>query len=373
MPYLSDMLRFISSTVHRSLIMLLAVMYYSSLSAQEKSGIEQATEGIDLNLATRLAAYPLKCVDRPFPYKTGVVFGDSTLITVPSNYHPAFFGCFDWHSSVHGHWMLARLLRRFPALPQAAHIRDVFDRHLTEANIQQELLVLKSPENKGFERTYGWAWLLMLQRELDGWQDPAAKRWSRALRPFSDTIVSYTRKYLKALRYPIRTGEHNNLAFGLAFIRDYGVSVGDTALTGDIDRAALRFYANDKDCPLGWEPSGSDFLSPCLEEADLMSRVLKGQDYVTWLKSFMPGIFRKDFTMETGQVLDRSDGKLVHLDGLNLSRAWCLRTIGRRTNQAAIIKLADAHLNEGLDKLASGDYAGEHWLASFAVYALTEQ
>lgn len=352
--------------------MFLSAIYFSSLSAQEKTRIEQATEGIDLNLASRLAAYPLKCVDRPFPYKTGVVFGDSTLITVPSNYHPAFFGCFDWHSSVHGHWMLARLLRRFPALPQAAHIRDVFDRHLTEANIEQELLVLKSPDNKGFERTYGWAWLLMLQRELDGWQDPTAKRWAAALRPMSDTIVSYTRKYLKALRYPIRTGEHNNLAFGLAFIRDYGVSVGDTALTGDIDRAALRFYANDKDCPLGWEPGGSDFLSPCLEEADLMSRVLKGQDYVTWLKSFMPGLFRKDFTMETGQVLDRSDGKLVHLDGLNLSRAWCLRTIGRQINKPGISRLADVHLQEGLARLASGDYAGEHWLASFAVYALTE-
>lgn len=326
---------------------------------------------LDTAFATRLAEFPLRCVDKPFPYKTGVSYGDKSFITEPREYHPAFYGCFDWHSSVHGHWMLARLLRLYPGLPQASRIRDVFDRHLAPASIQRELGVFRDPENRGFERTYGWAWLLMLQRELDAWQDPAAARWAAALQPLSDTIVSYTQKYLAKLAYPIRTGEHNNLAFGLAFMHDYAISAHHEGLRTAIESASQRFYGKDASCPLGWEPSGSDFLSPCLEEADLMRRVLPKDQYLVWLRRFLPAVFRADFQLATGRVNDRTDGKLIHLDGLNFSRAWCLVPMAKAIGSQNLASIAETHLKDAIRQLASGEYAGEHWLASFAVYALT--
>ena len=322
-------------------------------------------------MAAYLAEYPLGCIDRPFPYKTGVSFGDSAFIVPPQQYHPAFFGCYDWHSSVHGHWTLARLLRMFPSIPQTAKGRDVFRRHITETNIRKELEVFRSKDNLGFERTYGWAWLLMLQREFDLWDDPEAGGWAKALKPLSDTIASYTLSYLRRLVYPIRTGEHTNLAFGLSFIHDYAVHAGRTDLVEAVRAASLRFYGNDKGCPIDWEPSGSDFLSPCLQEADLMRRVLSPERFSEWLRSFMPGLYQADMQLTPGRVTDRTDGKLVHLDGLNFSRAWCLRSLGKAIGKPRLVELSDLHLDEALAKMSSGDYAGEHWLASFAVYALT--
>ncbi len=321
--------------------------------------------------AAYLADFPLGCIDRPFPYKTGVSYGDSTFIVPPQQYHPAFFGCFDWHSSVHGHWTLARLLRMFTSLPQTAKGRDVFRRHITETNIRKELEVFRSKDNLGFERTYGWAWLLMLQREFDLWDDPEARGWAKALKPLSDTIANYTLSYLRRLVYPIRTGEHNNLAFGLSFIHDYAVHAHRTDLVEAIREASIRFYGKDRDCPIDWEPSGSDFLSPCLQEADLMRRVLSPERFSEWLRTFMPVLLDADMQLPPGRVTDRTDGKLVHLDGLNFSRAWCLRSLGRAIGKPRLIELSDLHINEALSKMASGDYAGEHWLASFAVYALT--
>jgi hypothetical protein len=267
--------------------------------------------------------------------------------------------------------MLARLLRIHPRLPQASRIRNVFDRHLTPANIRRELDVFRDPENRGFERTYGWAWLLMLQRELDAWNDPGAARWAAALQPLSDTIAAYASRYLARLAYPIRTGEHNNLAFGLAFMHDYAVDTRRDSLRAAIDYAALRFYAGDVQCPLSWEPGGSDFLSPCLEEADLMRRVLHPLQFQAWLKRFLPALFKPDFHLEPGRVIDRTDGKLIHLDGLNFSRAWCLAPIAQTIGSKHLAAIADTHLREAMRQIASGEYAGEHWLASFAVHALT--
>lgn len=321
--------------------------------------------------ASAFAKLPLKCVEKEWPYKTGVTFSDSSLTGDPKNYHPAFFGCFDWHSSVHGHWMLVRLLKLYPNLPEGAQIRAVLNKHFTAENIQQELKLFQTKDNKSFERTYGWAWLLQLQDDLLSWNDVDAKKWAAALQPLATQLSKLTVDYLGKLVYPIRVGEHSNLAFGLSMEYDYAVHQKDTALSNAIRKAAMRFYFNDINCPFAWEPGGSDFLSPCLEEADLMRKILPSKEFVVWLKKFMPPLFNTSFKLEPGKVLDRTDGKLVHLDGLNLSRAWCLSGIARATNLNHIQNLANQHLNAALPQVASGNYEGEHWLASFAVFALT--
>ena len=323
--------------------------------------------------ASHFAKLPLRCAEHEFPYKPGITYDDSSWITAPRNVHPAFFGCFDWHSSVHGHWMLLRLLKIFPAMEEAAQIRQLFNSHFTTANIQQELRVFHSKENKSFERTYGWAWLLQLQDELLNWKDEDARKWADALQPLASELSKSTVVYLDKLIYPIRVGEHSNLAFGLSLMHDYAIHQKDTALSKAIKKAALRFYAMDKNCPFGWEPGGNDFLSPCLEEANLMRKVLPKLQFITWLKKFMPELFDNNLKIAPGKVNDRTDGKLVHLDGLNLSRAWCLKGIAATINNKHLLDIANEHLQAALPQVASGDYAGEHWLASFAVYALTEQ
>jgi hypothetical protein len=324
--------------------------------------------------ASHLAALPLKCMQKEFPYKTGVVFTDSSLVKNPKNYHPAFYGCYDWHSSVHGHWMLVKLLRSFKDLPQAALIRTKLAENLSADNIHIEQRVYLEKENKGFERIYGWSWLLQLQLELLTWHDPLAAQLSKNLQPLATQFSRAYIAFLDKLVYPIRVGEHTNLAFGLRLAWDYAATAKDTALQTAISKAAIRFYAKDKGCPVSWEPGGYDFLSPCLEEADLMWRIMPPAEYNKWIQEFLPGLFTTPVNiLSIAQVKDRTDGKLVHLDGLNFSRAWCLYGIARHVtqNRAAIRELARKHLEAALPHVASGDYAGEHWLGSFAVYALT--
>ncbi len=321
--------------------------------------------------ASYFAKLPLKCAEKEWPYKTGIIFSNSDFLTPPKDYHPAFFGCFDWHSSVHGHWMLARLLKSFPDLNEGTIIRELFNKHFTETNIQQEMLIFKNKDNKGFERTYGWAWLLQLQNELLNWGDADAKKWATALQPLANQLEKLTIDYLSKVVYPIRVGEHSNLAFGLSMMYNYANTQNDTALSKAIKEAAMRFYYTDKNCPFNWEPGGNDFLSPCLEEADLMRKVLAPQKFLVWLKKFMPQLFDANLKITTGKVNDRTDGKLIHLDGLNLSRAWCLKGIAAAIHNAHLLQLANEHLEAALPQVASGNYEGEHWLASFAVYALT--
>ncbi|WP_236652827.1 DUF2891 domain-containing protein [Chitinophaga vietnamensis] len=326
--------------------------------------------------ADHLSGLPLKCLELEFPYKTGIVFSDSSLVTAPKNYHPAFYGCFDWHSSVHGHWMLVRLLKSFPDLQQRELIKKKLATHLTAENIKGELQLFSDKENKSFERIYGWSWLLQLQRELLTWNDPLGKELSQHVQPLASKFSASYIDFLGKIMYPIRVGEHTNLAFGLCLAWDYAETAHDTALQTAIRNAAMRFYANDKNAPVSWEPGGYDFLSPSLTEADLMWRVMPAANYRTWLHDFLPGLFEKKISiLQLAEVKDRTDGKLVHLDGLNLSRAWCLYNIARHAgqNEAAIRALANHHLEAAIPHVASGDYAGEHWLASFAVYALTAE
>ena len=335
---------------------------------------QQSPASLTPDIANKLAALPLKCLELEFPYKTGIVFTDSSLLGAPKNYHPAFYGCFDWHSSVHGHWMLVRLLKTFPNLDRAAEIRSKLASHLSENNIKIEKQLFQSSENKSFERIYGWSWLLQLQNELQSWNDPLGKELSKNLQPLAQQFSASYIQFLDKLVYPIRVGEHTNLAFGLCLAWDYAVAVQDEPLKKAIHDAAIKFYINDKNAPISWEPGGYDFLSPCLEEADLMRRVLPLNDYRKWIYEFLPGLFGKEIKiLEVAKVKDHTDGKLVHLNGLNLSRTWCLEGIAAAAgkNQQAILELAKKHREAGLQQVFSGDYAGEHWLASFAVYMLT--
>ena len=335
----------------------------------QKEGIPELTRAG----ASVFAKLPMRCMEKEWPYKTGIVFTDSVLLEAPRNYHPAFFGCFDWHSSVHGHWMLVRLMKRFPGLKEETRIREIFNRHFTKENIQTELKIFNSKDNKGFERTYGWAWLLQLQDELLGWDDMDAHRWAEAIQPMADKLSALTIEFLSKLVYPIRVGEHPNLAFGLSMMVDYALHQQDEKLMNAIKKAGLRFFIKDKNCPFSWEPGGNDFLSPCLEEADLMRKILPLKEFSSWFHGFLPQLLDNQFNMEPGKVIDRTDGKLVHLDGLNLSRAWCLNGIAKTLKNRHIRDLAIQHLNAALPHVASGDYAGEHWLASFAVYAMTSR
>jgi hypothetical protein len=280
--------------------------------------------------AAHFADLPLRCMQREFPYKTGITFTDSTLAVKPELYHPAFYGCFDWHSSVHGHWMLVRLLKLFPGTPREAEIRQKLKDNLSAANIRGEMRVFSTKDNESFERTYGWAWLLQLENELLTWDDPLGRELSSNVAPLAHLISRLFNAYLPKVNYPVRVGEHTNLAFALRLAWDYAALTKDDSLTKSILQTARRFYNNDTNYPISWEPGGNDFLSPALEEADLMWRILPAPDYHNWLEKFLPALTRPDFDLQPGQVQDRSDGKLVHLDGLNLSRAWDLYGIARQ-------------------------------------------
>jgi hypothetical protein len=357
--------------------LIIFVLSTLRVNAQANHQFELKDGKYELTLegASHFADLPLRCMQREFPYKTGVAFPDSSLTGKPKAYHPAFYGCYDWHSSVHGHWMLVRLLKLFPSLPRAQEIRQRLEEHLSADNIEGERKVFSQKDNNSFERTYGWAWLLQLQTELLKWDDPLGKKLSSNIAPLARQLSGMFIEYLPKMNYPIRVGEHSNLAFALRLAWDYAAETKDEPLRQCILQTATRFYNNDVNYPFAWEPGGNDFLSPALEEADLMWRVLPDLRYQDWLRKFLPALISKDFNLATGQVQDRSDGKLTHLDGLNLSRAWDLYGIARHFpgNRARLYEIANRHLTEALPNIASGEYMGEHWLASFAVYALTMQ
>ncbi len=333
------------------------------------------SQQLTLEQANHLASLPIKCLQQEYPNKPGELLIDSTEILNPKKMHPAFYGCFDWHSSVHGHWSLVWLLNHFPDLDKKSEIVSKLQANLSKENIQQEVGYLNKNHEKSFERTYGWTWLLKLQLELDRSGEAYAKPLAENLRPLSDLIVGRYTEFLPKLLYPIRAGTHTNTAFGLTFAWDYAVFSKNEAFQKVIRDNAVRLFQNDENCPLNWEPSGTDFLSPCLEEIGIMQRVLPKADFLKWLKKFAPQLFKKDFKWETAKVSDRTDGHLVHLDGLNFSRAWNLyHLIKQYPKEFSYLKpLADRHLNFSLPTVVDGNYEGEHWLASFALHAYEEK
>ncbi len=334
---------------------------------------ETWTVRITLEEASSLAAPALHCIQKPYPYKPGSVLVDDSSLQVPRVQHPAFYGCFDWHSSVHGHWTLVKLLKEFPEMPEAGEIREKLSQNLTAGNLARETGFFYSEGNRTFERTYGWAWLLKLALELETWEDTLGQELAANIRPLADSMVNKYLEFLQVLPYPIRVGEHTNTAFGLSFAWDYATYRELDDLTDMIAMRALDFYGGDRDCPLDWEPGGFDFLSPCLMEADLMARILDHADYLSWLEYFLPGILDPGrIELSPAEVTDRSDPKIVHLDGLNFSRAWCLFHISDKLmgEFPHLDEMALKNLDASLPYIASGNYEGEHWLASFAVYAI---
>ncbi|MDQ3927623.1 MAG: DUF2891 domain-containing protein [Chloroflexota bacterium] len=339
---------------------------------------------LNLEEASRFADLALKGVCREYPNKLDHAINGEGDIRTPRELHPAFYGCFDWHSSVHGHWMLVRLLRLLPELPRAQEIRAALDANLSAENLLAEVAYLEQPNRRSFERTYGWAWLLKLAEELYTWagegDDADARQWSRNLQPLADAFVARYLGFLPKQTYPIRGGTHPNTAFGLAFALDYARTTPHVELERLIVERSLAYFAADTDYPVRWEPGGSDFLSSALVEADLMTRVLPSGEFRGWLARFLPGLERGEPAnlFEPAIVADRTDPQIVHLDGLNLSRAWCMRSIANALSpddpaHRVLVEAANRHAQASLPHIASGDYMGEHWLASFAVYLLTEQ
>lgn len=335
-------------------------------------------KSLDQAQASHFAGLALKCVTRELPNKPDHVINEATDVKSPKLLHPAFYGCYDWHSSVHGHWMLVRLLKIFPTLPESSKIRAALNANLTSENIRAEAAYMQQPNRQSFERTYGWAWLLKLGEELHSWDDPDGDVWAENLQPLIDVIVKSYIGFLPKQNYPIRTGVHPNTAFGLSFALDYAKAVGDRDLEKLLDERSRTYFGGDANYPAGWEPGGEDFFSPALMEADLMRRVMKPAEFAKWFHRFLPGADRGEpkTLMQPAIVTDRSDPKLVHLDGLNLSRAWCMQRIAealpaKDPARARLSAAAERHATAALAHVASGDYAGEHWLASFAVFLLS--
>jgi hypothetical protein len=318
--------------------------------------------------AQRFARLALECVHKEYPNKIAHSMNSDADLKPPRALTPAFYGCFDWHSSVHGHWLLARLARLFPEQAFAGDARLALARSLTPENIRQEVRYLTAEGRGTFERPYGLAWLLQLSAELREWDDPQVRAWAAALEPLESAVVSRLSAWLPKLSRPIRTGEHNNTAFGLGLIIDYSRAVKNREFEALLLGRARDFYLKDAACPLAYEPGGEDFLSPCLAEADVMRRVLPKGEFARWFAAFAPKV-----NLEPTEVTDFTDGKLYHLAGLNLSRAWMIDGIlSALPGGDARLKDLSARLRAaGLRAVKAEHYEGGHWLGSFAVYLVS--
>ncbi|GAB2770925.1 DUF2891 domain-containing protein [Salinimicrobium soli] len=329
---------------------------------------------LTLEQANKLAQLPLDCINVEYPNKLNQTLANKSEIGEPKELHPAFYGCFDWHSSVHGHWALVSLLKRFPDLKKEEEIREKLQQSLSEENIRQEVAYFSNEQEDSYERTYGWAWLLKLAEELHTWDDPLARELEQNLQPLTNLIVDKFKDFLPKLKYPIRVGEHTNTAFALSLAHDYAKATEKEDLKMLIEKRAKDFYLTDDNCPLTWEPSGFDFLSPCFEEIDIMRRVLPENAFRLWMEDFMPQLKNKDFDLEVAEVSDRSDGKLVHLDGLNFSRAWVMYGLANKypKKYGHLKPLANEHVAYSFPNLVGDTYEGGHWLGTFALYALQQ-
>lgn len=340
-------------------------------------------------LTDRFAGFALACVHKQYPNKISHVLKGGADVAAPRELYPAFYGCFDWHSSVHGHWLLTRILKTEPETPENKPLRaaifSALDRSFTPENITGELAYYTAEDRGSFERPYGIAWYLQLVAELHESDEPKLKGYRETLRPLEAAIVAEVKDWLPKLAYPIRLGTHNQSAFAFGLMLDYARTVGDDDLEAALEAKSLEFHKDDRNCPLAYEPSGEDFLSPCLMEADLMRRVLPSAEFADWLSGFLPDIPRPDIPSDgradwlaPGVVRDASDGKLVHLDGVNLSRAWAMEGIASALPEndarvAALLAAAAVHKETGIAAVSDEHYSGSHWLASFATYLETRR
>lgn len=334
----------------------------------------------DAKAAERFARLALSCLHKEYPNHISHLLNSDADVEPPRTLTPAFFGCYDWHSSVHGHWLLVRLIRTLPDANFVQDAREALRQSLTAENIAQEAVYLRGKGRSSFERPYGLAWLLQLVSELNEWDDPQAKDMAANLRPLEEVALERLNDWLPKLANPVRIGEHDQTAFALGLILDYARHSGNQKFAALLTSKARQFYFDDKNCPLAYEPSGEDFLSPCLAEADVMRRVLPKHDFALWLHTFLPQIPTTPGKPWLRPVVspDPSDPKLAHLDGLNLSRAWMLEGIAagllpRDSKLPAITTAAEEHRRAGLAAVTGEHYEGGHWLGSFAVYLVTKR
>lgn len=337
-------------------------------------------QDLDDKFAERFGRLALDCVQREYPNKIAHVLSSDADVLPPRELTPAFYGCYDWHSAVHGHWLLARLARSFPESPVAAEARAALAETLTPQKIAGEVRYLEDEGRVSFERPYGLAWLLQLAAELREWNDPQARKWLEALAPLERAAAERLREWIPKLTHPIRIGEHSQTAFAFGLILDWARIAADSETEDIVRQATLRLYLDDRDCPLAYEPSGQDFLSPCLAEADLMRRVLPPAEFEVWLGTFLPTIPRDtdELWIEPAVVSDPGDPKLGHLDGLNLSRAWMLEGLASGLGvsdprRPSLLATARAHREAGLAAVSGEHYEGSHWLGSFAMYLVSER
>ncbi|MGI9087814.1 MAG: DUF2891 domain-containing protein [Chthoniobacterales bacterium] len=357
------------------IVAALFVLIVSPLAAAESSPFT-----FDAAAADRFAQLALACVGKEYPNHISHVLNSAADVAPPHQLTPAFCGCYDWHSSVHGHWLLVRLARTFPEAPFTEAARAAFKKSLSAENLKQETKYMRGEGRANFERPYGLAWLLQLCAELREWDDPLARELSANLRPLEEAALDRLQTWLPKLSHPVRIGEHAQTAFSLGLLLDYARSTKNEAFEQMLIERARTFYLADKSCPMSYEPSGEDFLSPCLAEADVMRRVLAPNEFSEWLKDFLPQlpITAKTDWLPVAVSPDPSDPKLAHLDGLNLSRAWMLEGIisGLPTDdprRAGLAATAEAHRRAGLAAVTGEHYEGGHWLGSFAVYLVTHR
>jgi hypothetical protein len=346
-------------------------------SVARSSAPSPVAASLDAAASARFAGLALKCLHQEYPNHISLGLDGDADARPPRELTPAFYGCFDWHSDVHGHWLLVRLLRIDPNAAFAAQARAELARSFTPENIAGELAFLQHAGRASFERPYGLAWLLALAAELRQWDDAQARQWSVTLQPLETEAASRLKSWLPKLHYPIRVGEHDQTAFSFGLVWDWAAAAGDSEMLALLKDAAQRFYVGDRNCPLNYEPSGEDFLSPCLAEADFMRRVLGPKDFGRWLTGFLPGIPRTGATggawLAPAVVTDRSDPKLAHIDGLNLSRSWMLAGIAHGLPKQdprlpALQAAAAQHRDAALPAVTGEHYEGGHWLGTFAVY-----
>jgi hypothetical protein len=357
-----------------AIAMLLAL---SLAVAPRAIAAEPEPDTMNTETAERFARLALDCVEREYPNLIHHVMSGDDDVGPPRELTPTFYGFYDWHSAVHGHWLLARLARRFPDSDFGKAAIEALGRNFAREHLMAEAAYMADPARDGFERPYGLAWLLQLIAELDEWGEPPADLWRERLGPLESIAVQRLSEWIPKLAYPIRIGEHDQTAFAFGLAWDYADQVGNSEFRQLLGDAGRRFYAEDRNCPLDYEPSGHDFLSPCLAEADFMRRIMTRDRFADWLTGFLPGIGTPGW-LPVAQITDRSDGKLAHLDGLNLSRAWMLQGIASALpaddpRRASLLTAAGQHADAGLAGVSDAHYEGGHWLASFAVYLETRR
>lgn len=349
------------------LFLTLSCTFISNVVAQQQTLLSN-------EMAVKLSTLPLHCIEQEYPNKTGhIIHNEIEARLTPQALHPAFYGCFDWHSTVHGHWMLIRLLKTIPDLTNREQIIQSLTHSLTEQNLQAEANYFRQYDST-FERTYGWAWLLKLDEELVTWDNSSAHSWHQNLQPLTYEIVKLWKSYLPKQTYPNRTGVHPNSAFAIGFALDWARTTGDKDFEKQLTEKAKQFYLKDEKTPAYLEPDGSDFFSPSLEIADLMRRILSKKDFARWLDKFYD---RKsiDNICQIPIVSDLNDYQTVHLLGLSFSKSWCMKNIAsvlpdKHPLKKRFTEASNLLLKNALPLVFEGNYGGEHWLATFAVMAL---